>query len=146
MLNYNLTYRHALVIAFHKLPITKRCGAAPQKNIFVVLDRGKSIVLNKFNSLDSNTKDLVTDLICKIAINKNYRSPKIKYTLHDYNFGEIKPIPHRFFFFQKGEDSIVFFDYVMKKTDSLHNDVYKKINKKKEKYETEFIKYIKRNR
>jgi hypothetical protein len=76
---------------------------------------------------------------------KNFRSPKIKYNLKGYNYGEIRPMPHRFFFFQKCGNNIIFFDYLLKKRDSFADSVYNELNKKKEKYATAFERFIQGN-
>ena len=99
-----------------------------------------------FRRLKPDLQDRIKDLINRMATNKSYHSPLVKYHLQGgYNYGEIRPIPHRFFFFFKGSN-LVFFDYVEKKKDSIDDAFYKKLDRKKEKYEKEFDEYLRRGR
>ncbi len=114
-------------------------------HIYIVIENGRSIVFEALKQLDQKTRDQVIDLIRKMATVKNFRSPKIKYNLRKYNFGELRPMPHRFFFFQKCGNNLIFFDHVIKKKDSLGDKFYKNLAQKKEKYEQEFSNFIQRN-
>jgi hypothetical protein len=38
---------------------------------------------------------------------EQYKSPKIKYNLKGYTYGEIRPMSHRFFFFQQCGDMVL---------------------------------------
>ncbi len=67
--------------------------------------------MERFNSLPNDLKDLVKDLISRMATVPNFKSPKIKYNLKGYNYGEIRPMPHRFFF-QKCGNNYIFFEYM----------------------------------
>lgn len=131
-------------IDFKKINIPKEYGK-PISNIFFVIENNKSKTMENFSKLNQDTKDAIKVLISKMATNKDYKSPKIKYTLHGYDYGEIRPMPHRFFFFQKCGNNIIFFSYVLKKEDSLSDLFYKKLEKEKNKYAEEFEKYIARN-
>jgi hypothetical protein len=80
-------------IEFHKFNIHKSYG--PQLyGIYAVIDNGRSIVLSNFKTLNENERDLIIDLISRMATHRNFRSPKINYNLKAYNYGEIKPNPH----------------------------------------------------
>lgn len=115
-------------------------------SIYYVVENNRSEVIEKFRDLGRDTQDDIKDLICKMATIKNFLSEKIRYKLQSYDYGEIKPRPHRFFFFQKCGHNIIFFAYVLKKRNSFNNNIYKEINKKKERYEKEFEKFIRANR
>jgi hypothetical protein len=128
-------------IEFRKLSIPVKYGS-PIKNVYFVVENGRSIVMENFHELDRNTQEQIKALIGKMATIPNYQSPKIRYTLKGYNYGEIKPKPHRFFFFQYYGANIIFFDYLVKKRDSLDNETYQEINRKKERYEEVFRRYI----
>ena len=99
---------------------------------------------DKFNLLKNDVKERIRSLITNMAVYDNYKSDQIIYHLKNYNFGEIRPMPHRFFFFQKCGKNYIFFDYILKKVDSLPDKVYKEINKKKQRYEKEFEKFNKK--
>ena len=129
-------------IEFEKLKIHKDYGQ-PIKDIFHVVKNGRSIVMDAFRALGQNEKDLIIDLISKMATNKDFRSPKITHHLKGYNYGEIKPMPHRFFFFQKYGKNIIFFHYIEKKKNEFKNRFYKNLNKEKKYYEEQFKKFIK---
>jgi hypothetical protein len=133
-----------LDITFRKLPIPPFYGPVV-KDIYYVAERDKSYVMSKFQKLNRDTQDSIKDLICRMATNANFKSPKIINHLTGYEYGEIRPIPHRFFFFHQG-DCIIFFSYVLKKTDTLKDEIYKAINRDKEKYEDAFKTYIQENR
>ena len=99
-----------------------------------------------FKDMDENLRDKVRDLISKMATVENYQSPIITNHLRGYNYGEIRPMPHRFFFFQKCGKNLIFFGYALKKKNSFNDNFYKKLNERKEQYEKEFEKFIARNR
>jgi len=101
--------------------------------------------MTKFSSLPDDTKDEVKDIISKMATVRNFKSPKLKLTLHGYAYGEIRPMPHRFFFFQKCGNNYIFFDYVNKKKDSFPDSLYRAIDRKREIYEQAFEEFIKRS-
>ena len=132
-------------IDFREIPISSDYEIIIRKVFYVVVD-GRSKMMEKFSCLDENMKDDIKVLISKMATHEHYKSVKIKWNLHKYNFGEIRPFPHRFFFFQKCGDNLIFFDYYFnKKKDKISNEIYKRINKRKEKYEKEFKRYIERS-
>jgi hypothetical protein len=128
-------------IEFYELHIPIEYGKAIHR-IFYVVENGRSSMMENFRGLDHDTQDDVKDLICRMATMKILRSPKVKYTLKGYNYGEIRPMPHRFFFFQKCGDNIIFFEYLLKKRNSFPDSVYKDIDKKKEKYARAFEQFI----
>jgi len=132
-------------ILFRKMKIPKDYGDEIKK-IYYVIENDRSQVMQEFYSLSEEEKDLIKDLICRMATVQEFKSPKIKYNLKGYNYGEIKPLPHRFFFFQKLEKNIIFFFYAIKKKNQFNDSFYKELNKKKELYEQEFTKFISRNR
>ncbi|GAK59378.1 hypothetical protein U27_06362 [Candidatus Vecturithrix granuli] len=98
-------------IEFKQLPIPAHYGKVVSR-IFYVIERGRSPVMEMFQSLELSVKDDIKDLICRMATMKNLKSPKIKYHLKGYSYGEIRPMPHRFFFFQQCGKNIIFFDYL----------------------------------
>ena len=128
------------LIEFQKLTLPTEYGS-PIYDIYYVVENGRTKVMENFNALSADLKDMVKDLICRMATVPNFKSPKIKYNLKGYNYGEIKPMPHRFFFFQKCGNNYIFFEYLLKKQNSLHDDIYRRINELKGKYEKEFNKY-----
>jgi len=137
-----MVLRNAVI--FRKLNIEKNYGKTINE-IYYVLDSNKSIVMENFSSLDEDTKKNIKSLIVRMAQNDSFRSSYLKWNIHKYNFGEIRPMPHRFFFFQKCGNNIIFFDYIYKDRDSLDDKIYKQINKRKKHYEKEFERFIKRN-
>ena len=132
-------------VKFFEIPIPSKYGATINR-IYHVVENGKLVVMEPFKNLDGDHRDRTIDLIRKMATVDNYKSDNIKYRLQGYTYGEIRPKPHRFFFFQKCGKNLIFFSYVLKKTNSLSDSFYKKLNKDKEKYEKEFEKFIERNR
>jgi hypothetical protein len=132
-------------ITFKKLSIPSFYGEVI-KDIYFVIENNRSVVMEKFNEIDSDQKDLIKDLICRMSTNQDFKSSKIKYNLRGYSYGEIRPMPHRFFFFQKCGNNLVFFSYILKKKDSLKDEIYKRLEEDKRRYEEEFQRYIKGNR
>jgi len=128
-------------IEFRKLTIPEKYGQTIY-NVYYVVENKRSKVMDNFYKLSQDEKDIIKDLICKMATIENFKSLKIKPALKGYNYGEIKPMPHRFFFFQTKGNNIIFFAYVLKKKDSLGNEFYRQLNKEKERYEREFERYI----
>ena len=124
-----------------RLPVKYR---RPKKKVFYVIENGRSSVMENFSRLEKNIQEDIKALIIRMATVEQYKSPKIKYNLKGYNYGEIRPMPHRFFFFQQCGDCLIFFDYVLKKRDSLSDEVYQRMNQKKERYEQEFTRYLQR--
>jgi hypothetical protein len=55
-------------------------------------------------------------------------------------------MPHRFFFFRKYGNDIIFFDYRKKKKDILGEEVYTVIEDKMRKYEKAFERYRKESK
>jgi hypothetical protein len=100
--------------------------------------------MDGFQSMPKGTMDEVKDLIIKMATVENFKSPKIKWRLRQYTYGELKPKGHRFFFFIKFGNNIIFFRYSEKKTDSLGDVFYKNTEMQKRRYESEFEKRIQR--
>lgn len=116
------------------------------RRVFYVIVNGKSKMMQEFNKLEIDIKDNVKELIKKMAKFEHYESDWIKWNLKKYNYGEIRPFPHRFFFFQKCGNNIIFFDYYLdKKKNKITDQIYKRINRKKEKYEQEFKRHFERN-
>lgn len=130
-------------IEFKEFPITTESGRTLYR-IFYVIDNGKAKVIEKIVSLPQNDQALIKDLIRKMATIEDFKSKKIKYNLKGYNFGEIRPFPHRFFFFQKCGKNYIFFDYKLKKTAKFNDKIYKEIDKRKKEYEEEFKRYFQR--
>lgn len=129
------------IITFRELRIPISYGK-PIKKVFYVIENGRSSVMENFSKLESNTQEEIKALIARMATVKAYKSPKIKYTLKGYNYGEIRPMPHRFFFFQQCGENLIFFEYLLKKRDSISDEVYQRIYEKKGRYEDAFTRYI----
>lgn len=146
MLTYYLTL-HGIVqmgIEFQKIPIDSSYGI-PIYNIYVVIENGRSRFFDGIGKLTDTAKKDVRDLISRMATVENFKSKQIKHCLTKYSYGEIKPLPHRFFFFQKCGKNFVFFEYKLKKKDSLRDYTYKHIETNKVRYEKEFQKFISGN-
>lgn len=133
------------VITFNKLKIPPRYGN-PIFDVYYVIEGDRSQVMENFYYLGDTVKDRIKDLITKMCTVKDFRSDNIIYHLKGYQFGELRPFPHRFFFFQRCGNNYIFFYYYYKKRDSLGDRFYRGLERKKVKYEKEFEKYIQRNR
>ncbi|MCK4640957.1 MAG: hypothetical protein KAU06_06445 [Candidatus Marinimicrobia bacterium] len=131
-------------VHFEKLPIAKFYGN-PIYDVWHLVEDSEPLVLKDFNSLDKATRTKVRRIIGNMATIPEYDSNSLRWMVHKYQYGEVKPKGHRFFFFIKCGMNIVFFEYREKKSDSLGNEVYKMIDQKREEYEREFEKFIKRN-
>jgi len=132
-------------VQFVELKIPSSYGVIINR-IYHVVENGTAVAMDPFTKIEENIRDKVIDLIRKMATVENYKSDIIKYRLQGYTYGEIRPRPHRFFFFQKCGNNLIFFGYVLKKKNSIEDSFYRNMNKKKEKYEKEFEKFIARNR
>jgi len=132
-------------VKFFEIKIKPKYGTTINR-IYHVVENGKFVVMEPFRDIDDDLRDRTIDLIRKMAIVENYKSDIIIYHLQGYNYGEIRPMPHRFFFFQKCGNNLIFFGYVEKKKNSFKDSFYNNLNKEKVKYEKEFEKFIARNR
>ena len=75
--------------------------------VFYIIENGKSQVMDGFQGMPGGTMDEVKDLIIKMATVENFKSPKIRWRLRKYTYGELKPKGHRFFFFTKFRNNII---------------------------------------
>lgn len=132
-------------ISFKRIPINRRYGN-PIFDIYHVIENDRPLVMSKFEKLNQDDKDQIKDLIIKMATVEDFKSNNIQYNLKGYNYGELKPHPHRFFFFQKCGNNYIFFYYYKKKVWSLRDRFYRDLGRKKDVYEKEFKKFIQRNR
>ena len=82
MLNNTLTsMRKRQNIIFKKIPFPE--GSEPNiKQIYHVVENGRSVFLDAFNLLVSKDKDLVKTLLHKMATHPNFKSGKIKFNLN----------------------------------------------------------------
>jgi len=94
-------------IEFKLQPIRKEYGSVIN-NIYYVIENKRCLVLEKFKELSTDEKDRIIDLISRMATHKELRSPIIINHLKGYDYGEIRPKPSRFFFFQKFGSNIIF--------------------------------------
>lgn len=133
------------IVNFRELPITSDdCEII--RRVFYVVENGRSKMMEAFYNLEKDVKDNIKELITKMATHEHYESDKIKWKLRGYKYGEIRPFPHRFFFFQKCGNNVIFFDYYLnKKKNKINDEIYKRIKKRKEKYEKEFKRYFERS-
>ena len=131
-------------IEFREIKISQKDYGTPIKKVYFVIENGRSSVMENFYNLDKKTQAQIKALISKMATIPYYQSPQIRYALVGYTYGEIKPKPHRFFFFQMYGDALIFFDYCIKKKDSLDHEMYEQINQKKERYEHAYREYVQR--
>lgn len=128
-------------IKFQPLPIRKEYGPVLRK-VYYVLKDGRSHMMESFKGLEKDERGLIIDLISKMATVQNFKSFMIKNHLKHYTYGELRPKPHRFFFFQIHGKHIIFFGYVLKKKDSLKDEFYKALQKEKETYDREFEEFL----
>ena len=140
-----INFKSDVKVHFFEIKIHSSYGKVLNR-IYHVVENGHPIALGPFKDINQDIQDKVKDLISKMATVKDYQAPIIKNHLKGYNFGEICPKPHRFFFFHKYGTNLIFFGYALKKKDSFPDSFYAKLNKEKERYESEFEKFIGRNR
>ena len=106
--------------------------------VYFALRNGRSEAKDKLLSLQSDELDQIIDLISRMATVHNLQSKKITWRIHKYHYGEIKPHPHRFFFFQICGNNIIIFAYKEKKKDSLKDSFYKDLEKERDIYAENF--------
>jgi len=131
-------------ISFKKLKIHSRYGI-PIFDIYYVIENGRSRVMKSFRNLNPNDREQIIALISKMATVKNFKAANITMNIKGYNYGELTPKPHRFFFFRKCGDNYIFFQYAIKKVWSFRDQFYRDLERKKNVYEEEFEKFIQRN-
>lgn len=128
-------------ILFKKIDVSIACQRSIY-DIYYVVDGGRSEFQSGFQALELRKKKIVRQLLIRMANYHRYRSEMIKYPLKGYSYGEIRPKPQRFFYFQKCGKNYVFFAACVKKKNSLKDSFYKELERKKEKYEKAFQKFI----
>ena len=112
-------------------------------NVYYVIENGRSQVIDGFNKMPKEKQGEVINLINKMATIEDLQSDKIRWRMKKkYSFGELKPKGHRFFFFLKFGNNIVFFRYSTKKSDTLGDKFYQYMEDLKRRYESEFEKGI----
>ncbi len=127
-------------IEFRKLPLPSEENQIFR--IFYVIEKGRSQVMDGFQTMTDQRKDEVKTLIIKMATVEGFKSQKIRWRLKKrYKYGELKPKGHRVFFFVK-QGNIIFFRYARKKTDSLGDKFYRETDILKRRYENEFEKKL----
>lgn len=129
------------IIEFKKITVPLPTGTKAVNILYYVIDNGRSDVIENLDKLDNKALSITKRLFAHMMIKDKCRSKKIQYKLRHHPYGEIKPMPHRFFFFRKYGIHIVFFDYRKKKKDSLGEKVYSRIEEKMRKYEKAFERY-----
>lgn len=133
-----------MAVDFKKFNIRKKKGI-PLYSIYCVIDNGKSKVLREFYNLSLEERENLIELISNMATIKNFQSIWIRYKLTNYDYGEVKSHQDRFFFFQKCGKNYIIFDHELKKSGKLSDHILQRIQKKKERYEKEFQRFISRN-
>ncbi|MBN2772335.1 MAG: hypothetical protein JXR90_16700 [Spirochaetes bacterium] len=130
-------------IEFKEIHVLLPAGSRPVNTLYYVVENGRSAVIENLEKPDAGTFRIVDRIFAHMIIKDPCRSKMVQYRLRQHPQGEIKPIPHRFFFFRKFGNRIIFFDYRNKKKDSLGEEVYSMIEKKMRKYEKAFERYRK---
>lgn len=120
-----------------------RGTAHPIKHVFIAKKNGRSTVLDGLAGLSKSEQGEIRSIIKKMVSVEGFKSPKVRWRLKKYSYGEIKPKGKRVFFFQKFGNNIILFDYKEKKKGSLGDKVYKALDKEREEYEREFEKFNK---
>ena len=130
---------------FHLISINTKEYGEQIYNIYFALKNGRSEANEILQSVKENDRDRIIDLISRMATVRNYQSKQITWRLKEYPYGEIKPHPHRFFFFQIHGNNIIIFAYKEKKKNSLKDTIYKEIDREREIYAQKFRETIKRS-
>jgi hypothetical protein len=129
-------------VEFREIPIKGK----PVYKIFYTLENGRSKVMESFIKLPKVKREEIISIMQKMAKNEDYKSQKVRRIMQaKYDYGEVKPHGHRFFYFIKCGKNYVYFKYLSKKADSLKDEIYKKIQKEMDYYAEEFEKYIQGN-
>lgn len=113
--------------------------------VYYVVENKRSDFEKYFYKMNHGDKAKTKRLLLKMAQNENFQSTMITYQLKKYSYGEIKPQPHRFFFFRKCGNNFIFFGYCKKKKNSLGDQFYKDLDKKRKRYEEAFERFKKRD-
>ena len=125
-------------IEFKEITVPLPAGSKVINTLYYVVDNGRSDVFENLEELDSKTFRVINRIFAHMIIKDKCRSEMVQYRLNKHPYGEIKPMPHRFFFFRKYGNHIIFFDYRKKKKKSLGEKVYSIIEEKMRKYEEAF--------
>lgn len=134
--------KHSRVIEFLELHVQEDIYGPTLQRVYHVRDNGRSHVWESFKGLERDEQEQIRDLISRMATVPHFNSLKINYHLKGYSYGELKPKPHRFFFFQKFGANLIFFGYEHKKVNSFNDAVYKAWEEKKVLYERAFEEFL----
>ncbi|MDD4962045.1 MAG: hypothetical protein PHX07_07390 [Candidatus Marinimicrobia bacterium] len=128
-------------ITFEKIP-SNLSNEDQINKLYYVVDNERSEFLENFDNLDKNTKRKIRQLFERMAKYENFTNPSmITYPLKKYAYGEIRPKPHRFFYFRKCGKNLIFFAYCLKKKNKLKDEYYKSVDEKRKKYEKAFERF-----
>jgi bacterioferritin (cytochrome b1) len=133
-------------IEFREITVPLPVGNKSVNTLYYVVDNGRSDVIENLSKLDKTALSITKRLFAHMMIYDECKSKKVQYRLRKHAYGEIKPMPHRFFFFRKFRNHIIFFDYRNKKKGSLGEKVYSLIEEKMKKYEEAFERYRKESK
>ncbi|MCK4529715.1 MAG: hypothetical protein KAU44_00925 [Candidatus Marinimicrobia bacterium] len=133
-------------IEFKEITVPLPVGSKAVNTLYYVVDNGRSDVIENLDKLDKTALNITKRLFAHMIIYDECKSKKVQYRLRKHQYGEIKPMPHRFFFFRKFGNHIIFFDYRKKKSKSLGEEVYSLIETKMRKYEQAFERYRKKGK
>ncbi len=130
-------------ISFEEIEVA--CGYGRQVyRVFFVVDDGESEVAEYFDQLPTEVQKRIISLMARMATYDGYyKSDLINWQLKGYNYGEIRPKPHRIFFFISCGKNLIFFKCVSKPKWHLPDSTYNSINREKEVYERAFREFIK---
>ena len=133
-------------IEFKEITVPLPAGSKAVNTLYYVVDNGRSDVYENLEKLDPTALNITKRILAHMIIHDECKSKKVQYKLRKHPYGEIKPKPHRFFFFRKHRNKIIFFDYRIKKKGSLGEEVYSIIEEKMRKYEEAFERYRKESK
>ena len=110
-----------------------------RKTVYYVVEDDRSKVMDAFHNLHTNQKNALKDIIKNIAtLGSKYKNPNIKPLKGFKNLYQIREGQNRFYYFTIIDEHIILFDHLIKKSKQLPHEIYISINKKREKYESEF--------
>lgn len=112
-----------------------------QYNVYIAYKNNESEVAAAFIDMNKNEFGKCRSLSEMIAIlgHEFTSRDKLTWPVTKFTYGELKPKPHRFFFFQCVGKNLIYYAYRYKpQTESLGHSEYKKLDKLRADYEKAF--------
>ncbi len=111
-----------------------------KRTVYYVVEGKASVTLDAFKEMTSSQQKRLKNILTNLAeMGNKYKNSDIKPLKGCSKVFQIRIDQNRFFYFSLVDEHIILFDHLLKKKNTIQQDIYRTINKKKEEYERKFI-------